>query len=84
MSTHVPPADGQALREEIRATREDLGATVDELSNRIVTQSQRAVLPLAVVGGLIITAMITISALRKRRQPSYRRSRSGARRRRKR
>lgn len=84
MSTQLPPTDEQALREEIRATREDLGATVDELSNRIVTQSQRAVLPLAVVGGLIITAMITISALRKRRQPSYRRSRPGARRRRKR
>lgn len=82
MSTHEPPTDEKALREEIRTTREDLGATVDELSDRVVTQSQRAVIPLAAVGALIITAMITISALRKRRQPAYRRSRSARRRKR--
>lgn len=82
MSTHEIPADEKALREEIRTTREDLGATVDELSDRVVTQSQRAVIPLAVVGALIISAMITISAIRKRRQPSYRRAGSARRRRR--
>ncbi len=81
---HEPPGDEDALREEIRHTREDLGATVDELSDRIVTQSQRAVAPLAGVGALIITAMITVSALRKRRQPPRARSRAAARRRRRR
>lgn len=78
-----PPADEQALREEINETREDLGATVDELSDRMVTQGRRAAVPLAAVGALIISAMITISVVRRRRQ-SLPRSRSMARRRRRR
>jgi sensor c-di-GMP phosphodiesterase-like protein len=76
-----PPADEEALREEIRDTREHLGATVDELSDRIVTQGQRAAVPVAIVGALIISAMIAITVLRNRRRPAYRRSRPDRRRR---
>lgn len=65
------PDDADALREEIAATREDVGDTIDAITGRLEEGGRRAITP-AISVAVAATSVLLIAWLVRRRRPSPR------------
>jgi hypothetical protein len=63
--TGEPAEDEQTLRNEIKYTRDDVEATVDELAGRAEAAARSAVKPLIAASALVLAVIGAILAVRK-------------------